>query len=297
MKYLTNNGKRFRCLLIVWMMIGSLAGCKRHTIIPDEELAQIFHDAFLINSYLEKSNAKRDSLLIYEPLFARYGYTTEDVRYTIGNFSKRKSARLGDVVELAIERLENEGTLLNKMVADLDTVNNVAVRTSRRTIYSDTLIRATRLKDTTKLRITLDSIRPGSYQIFTRYEIDSLDENRSLRAQLWMERHDSSRTGLYTIQLRRRSEEDFNRMLMADSSIRRIVINFWLPLNKQVKRPHITLRDLKIDYLLPTAEAVDSLYERQLNIRIFAHDFLQFLQADSLALPADTTRVVEEPAR
>lgn len=278
-------------------MILSLGGCKQHTIIPDDELALIFHDAFLANSLLNKNNAKKDSLLIYEPIFERYGYTTEDVRYTIGNFSKRKSARLGDVVEESIRLLEAEGLRLNKAVAALDTVNNVALRHSRRTIYRDSLRRATRLKDTANLRITLDSLRPGTYTIKTRYEVDSLDENRSLRVQLWMEREDSSRVGQYTVQLRRRSEEKFERTVTADSSIRRLVVNFWNPLRGQAKRPHITLRETCVEFQLPQEEAVDSLYEQQLNIRIFANDFLRTIEADSLALPADTTRLAAKPAR
>lgn len=289
-------GKIIRIALVATMIL-SLGGCKKHTIIPDEELAMIFHDAFLANSLLNKSNAKKDSLLIYEPIFARYGYTTEDVQYTIGNFSKRKSARLGDVVEQSIQLLEAEGLRLNKAVAALDTVNNVALRHSKRTIYHDSFRRATRLKDTTELRITLDSLRPGTYTIKSRYEIDSLDENRSLRVQLWMEREDSSRMGNYTAQLRRYSEESFERTMTADSSVRRLVINFWNPLRGQQKRPHITLRDLKVEFQLPQEEAVDSLYEQQLNIRIFAHDFLRTLEADSLALSADTTGLVAKPAR
>lgn len=95
------------------------AACARHTIIPDDELAQIFHDAFLTNAYIGSQNVRIDSLNIYEPIFARYGYTTEDVQYTIGNFSKRKSARLGDVVELAIDRLEEEGKRYDREVAIL----------------------------------------------------------------------------------------------------------------------------------------------------------------------------------
>ena len=94
-----------RLVLFALLIAALVPGCKRHTIISDEELALIFHDAFLANSLLQNRDARRDSLLVYEPIFERYGYTTEDVRYTIGNFSKRKSARLGDVVELAIARL------------------------------------------------------------------------------------------------------------------------------------------------------------------------------------------------
>ncbi len=262
-------------------------GCKHHTIIPDEELAMIFHDAFLANSFLQSTDARRDSLLVYEPIFERYGYTAEDMHYTIGNFSKRKSARLGDVVELAIARLESEGLELNRIVAGLDTVNNVARRSSERVIRHDTLIRVTSLKDTAQLRIVLDSVRPGDYRIHTRYMVDSLDKNTSLRMQLWMEPKTGGKRGLVTQQYRREYEETFERTLTVDTSIRSIVCNFWHPGRGKRHRPHVTLSDLKIYYTLPTAEAVDSLYERQLDIRIFADEFLRIAAPDSVALPLD----------
>ena len=100
--------KLFLRSLFIALFALSTGACKRHTIIPDDELALIFHDAFLVNAYV-KREAKLDSLKVYEPIFARYGYTMADVQYTIGNFSKRKSARLGDVVEQAIVLLEREG--------------------------------------------------------------------------------------------------------------------------------------------------------------------------------------------
>lgn len=265
-----------------------LGGCKHHTIISDEELAHIFHDAFLANSLLQNRDAKRDSLLVYEPIFERYGYTTEDVRYTIGNFSKRKSARLGDVVEMAIVLLEAEGEELNRQVAALDTVNSVALRTTRRIIRRDTLVRATALKDTTRLRIVLDSLQPGEYRIHTRYRVDSLDRNRTLRAQVWTENAEKRQSGVYSIQLRRERDEEFERTLKADSSTRRLVIDFWRPQAGERKRPHITLRNLEISYTLPVEQALDTLYEQQLDIRIFADEFAKSLFApDSLQLAAD----------
>lgn len=67
-------------------LLGLLAAaCARHTIIPDETLAMIFRDAFLSNAYISEERIPTDSLRIYEPIFARYGYTTDDVHYTIGN--------------------------------------------------------------------------------------------------------------------------------------------------------------------------------------------------------------------
>lgn len=130
----------FRISLYAFLLLAG-AACTRHKIIPDEKLAQIFHDAFLTNAYIGDERVNIDSLNIYEPIFARYGYTTRDVYYTIGNFSKRKSARLGDVVEMAIEKLEAEGKFYDREVAVLDTIDNVGRRTFTRTVYADSLIR------------------------------------------------------------------------------------------------------------------------------------------------------------
>ena len=118
-----------------------------------------------------------DSLNIYEPIFARYGYTTRDVYYTIGNFSKRKSARLGDVVEMAIDKLEAEGKFYDREVAVLDTIDNVARRTFTRTVYADSLIRVGSLRDTARLRIAVD-VQPGEYELRLKYLVDAVTGRR-----------------------------------------------------------------------------------------------------------------------
>lgn len=270
-----------RILLTAAILLAGL-GCTRHKIIPDDKLAAIFRDAFLANAYLGEEKIRTDSMLIYEPIFHRYGYSTDDVQYTIGNFSKRKSARLGDVVEQAIDLLEQEGTFLNREVAVLDTIDQVARRTFTRTVLSDTLTEARTLKDTLKLRKTVDSLRAGDYVVRMDYHIDSLDANKNLRASLWFERSDSSRTGNYTFVLRRDREEHFERTFKADSSVRRLVIDLWQPRGKR-SRPRITLRNLEVRFTPPTAEAVDSLYEKQLDLRIFHDEFLRPHAPDSLA--------------
>ena len=190
-----------RISLCMFLLV--LAGaCARHKIIPDRKLAQIFHDAFLANAYIGSEQVDIDSLNIYEPIFADYGYTTEDVYYTIGNFSKRKSARLGDVVEQAIEMLEAEGKYYNREVAVLDTIDNVARRSFTRTVYADSLIRVGSLRDTARLRFSVD-VRPGEYNLSLKYLVDSLDRNeKGLRGMVWLERRDSTRANVYTTTLR-----------------------------------------------------------------------------------------------
>lgn len=262
-----------------------LAGsCARHTIIPDDELALIFHDAFLTNAYTGNRSAKLDSLNLYEPIFAAYGYTTSDVQYTIGNFSKRKSARLGDVVERAIALLEAEGKVYNREVAILDTIDNVARRTFTRRVHYDSLIRVRTLRDTSRLRFSID-VRPGEYDFRLKYLVDSLDRNdKGMKASVWLERADSSRTNLYTITLRRHREDSFSRRLTADTSHRRLRIDLGTFAGAP-RTPSIRVADFSVDYTPETREAVADLYEQQLDIRIFADEFFHALRA---ATPKDS---------
>ncbi|MFR9567020.1 MAG: DUF4296 domain-containing protein, partial [Rikenellaceae bacterium] len=141
------------------------SGCVSHTIISDNELTDIFHDAYLVNAYINIEKLPVDSLKIYEPIFNKYGYTSDDVKYTIGNFSKRKSARLGDIVERAITRLEARGKELDYEVSILDTIDATAVRRLSRVVARDSIIKLYRLKDTTKMEFTIEGIDVGSYSI------------------------------------------------------------------------------------------------------------------------------------
>lgn len=275
--------KMKRSLTITLLALAALLGaCSRHTIIPDDELALIFHDAFLANAYTGSRNMQLDSLNLYEPIFASYGYTTADVQYTIGNFSKRKSARLGDVVEQAIVLLEEEGKFYNRAVAALDTIDNVARRTFTRRIHSDTLIRVGTLRDTARLRLAFD-VQPGEYNLRFKYLVDSLDRNeRGLRGSVWLETHDSVRVNYYTTTLRRNREENFSRRLVTDTTHRRLRIEL-ATFSDKPRHPSVTVRDLMLDYTPPTRVAVDSLYDRQLDLRIFADEFLRAaIQKDSL---------------
>ena len=215
--------KRFIYILVS----GLLLACSGYKIIPDEQLALIFHDAFLSNAYMQHRGMRPDSLNLYEPIFAKYGYTTADVQYTIGNFSKRKSARLSDVVEQAIKLLETEAEHLDREVSILDTIDNVARRTFRRTLYADSLVRVTRLRDTARLRFVFDSIRPGDYTIAFDYLIDSLDENTQLRASVWFERADDRRVNVSPTYLTRRRAAEYRREMKADTSMRRLVLDLY----------------------------------------------------------------------
>lgn len=256
-------------------MLVLLAGaCSRHKIIPDRQLAEIFHDAFLTNAYVGTQGIRLDSLNLYEPIFSQYGYTTADVQYTIGNFSKRKSARLGDIVERAIGMLEKEGLHYNREVAVLDTVDNVARRAFTRVVHRDSLIRVRSLRDTAKLRISLGDLQPGEYGVNLKYLVDSLDRNPGLKGAAWMTRRDSLRSSYYSFFLRRDRTETFTRRFTVDSTIAEIHLDFAV-FRDRPQRPSVTLRDVVIEHVPATQTAVDSLYLRQLPPRIFADEFIR----------------------
>ena len=291
----------FKSLAVVVMAFVAIA-CARHKIIPDDTLALIFHDAFLTNAYIEKEGVNTDTLNIYEPIFKKYGYSIEDVRFTIGNFSKRKSARLGDVVEVAIDILEKEGKFYEKEVAVLDTIDNTARRLFTRTIYSDSLIRIKNLKDSTKRIITINDIRQGEYKILFDYQVDSLDNNTQRKAVIWFEKEDSTQYSRQHYVLRKTHHtEEFSRVMIPNKECVRLVIDLFQVNNdepqtkqkgkKEKRHTGLTVTDLRIVHVPTVEEAVDSLYAKQLEIKIFADEFLSLFDVqDSLASGAVALR-------
>jgi hypothetical protein len=270
-----------RILLLLLVVLLLPTACKRRTIIPDDELAQIFHDAYLTNAYIEREHIEYDSLNLYAPIFAHYGYTTEDVQFTIGNFSKRKSARLSDVVEAAIDLLEAEGKYYDREVVALDTIRNVAMRLAKRLVLSDSLIRVRSLRDTAKLYRTLE-LEPGTYDIAYDYVVDSLDKNNRLQRKLWVERHDSTTTNTQYYTMRKKKEEHVTRKLTIDSTARMLHLKL-IHFPDAPKRPSITVKNLEIYYTPFEEEAIHELYKQQLNLRIFAKQFLHAaIEKDSL---------------
>lgn len=280
-------------MIAAGVFVSALSACDRPKDIPGSKLVNIFHDAFLANAYLRERNIAADSLEIYEPIFRRYGYTTEDVRYTLARFSERKSSRLSDLMTSVGDWLSEEAAAEAYKVMILDTIDNVAQRAFTRTIYADTLIRATRMADTTRLKVVVDNLLPGEYTVSFDYFIDSLDKNRISRAEMWLECNDSSTVSRYTTVLYRYRDDSFTRRLTVDSTHRRLHLDMYYHMRHDKReQPHVTIRDLKVVRVLPKAEAVDSLYREQLGIRIFnprlmsAHDNAQ----DSIALPVHGTQ-------
>ncbi len=280
--------KRILTSIIIVMSFFGFS-CSSQTAIPDDELAQIFHDAFLANAYIYNGKMPIDSLQVYAPIFDRYGYTVEDVQYTIGSFSKRKSARLSDVVEEAIKLLDKEEEFYIKENAILDTIDVVARRHITRTLYTDSIATYFAERDSVDMRIEFDSIQPGEYIITFDYLIDSIDTNRSnYRAMTWYEAADdenNTKLGTTTLYLKKKYVSNYSRTLTVDTLTPKLVVKF-IDTYEHVKKPHVTIRNIKVDYIAPIEVAIDSLYINSLNISLFTDDFFWTKTKDSLKLSA-----------
>jgi hypothetical protein len=272
-----------------------LGGCKSNDEIPEDDLVNIFHDAFIANAYLAKTGTiPNDSLIIYEPILEKYGYTIEEFRNTLQSLSQRKSARISKLLTQASDKLEAEAAIARRRIVVLDTIDNIAKRTFTRTIYQDSLIHVKRLKDTTKLRVSIKDIIPGDYTLSFNYFIDTLDENRNSRVEVYLLKNDSIQIKRHTQMLSRYKEGKFTRTFNVDTTMSEIYLNvYYHPHNEESKLPDITIRDFKIVRVLSTEQSVDSLYHTQLNLRIINHSMMSSFTADTVdiidtVIPTDT---------
>lgn len=275
--------KIVKYIAIVVASIATIVGCSGPKEIPDKDLVNIFHDAYLANAYMAEAGIREDSLQLYEPIFKRYGYTMADLQHTLMTFNERKSAMLSDIMSAVHRRLDAEADREAKKMIVLDTIDNLAKRTYTRTIYADSLIRVKRMRDTTKLRITIEDIVPAEYTVTFEYLIDTLDENLNSRVEAYLLRSDSSQVSRHTLMLSRHREGKYSRKFTTDTSHRQLYINmYYHPQNEESKLPDITIRNFKIVRVLPTEVSVDSLYYEQLNLNIINHALMTGFTADTI---------------
>ena len=269
--------KRVITILLVAAAL-AVTGCRRYKVIPDRTLGQIFHDAMLTNAYVDNQGVSIDSLNIYEPIFARYGYTTEDVRYTLEEFSRRKSAHLSDVAEYMILLFDREAAELNRQVAVLDTIDNVARRRATRTVLRDTMVRVSKAADTIRLRFVVDNVRTGDYVVSATYSLDSLDKGVGRRYRVYWICSDSTERIGFGGTVIKGGEHAIHHTLISKPGEPKaqLIIDFNHTGTRKgsTPPPRMTVEDIRVTYTPPTEQCVDALYdelkelERETGVRL-----------------------------
>lgn len=260
----------------------AFVGCERRKTIPDKDLAAIFHDAMIVNAYIDNHLGSIDSLNIYEPIFEHYGYTTEDVRYTMSSFLRRKSANLSDVVNEMIEQIEQENNNLRLAVTKLDTIEAAAQRFARRRLVNDTMVVVKRAADTARLRYTIPVEGVGDYKISARYTIDESDKSRGRKFSVSKLFADSTKRRVHNSTMRNHLSSSLSTTIslsQSDSAVIALLLwfdDFSQATKMQLRdfpRPKVskmTLEEVTVDFTPSTEHAVEMLYKEQLGIRILA---------------------------
>ena len=239
-------------IFVVVCGVVAMASCSRTTIIPDKDLERITREMFLVNAYANSEKVKTDSLDIYTPILERYGYTQDDFFNTLANFQKRKSARLGDVIEAAIASLERLADGYEQKLRDLKYIDSLAKAQCREEVFFVDKIVARKFRDTTKLQLTIPIQDYGWYILSYYYYNDSLDKNTRLQANLEIYTKDGIRTYLSRPNLTREDTIFYSTTLRPKKGAEELRLTL-ADYTRREDAPHIRFDSIRVIYL-PSSE-------------------------------------------
>lgn len=260
--------KYFKYIAVLMIFCAGFAtSCSGPKTIPEKKLAAIFSDMFLVNAYADKYPVTPDRILdsvdIYSPIFEKYGYTSRDFMYTLNEFAKLKSTRVRDILDAAIERLDDEFRVMVKERQYLNFVDSVALVITGRVVYTDSLLKISRLADTAKMFIALPA-EMGDYEIVYYYTLDSLDKNKNLQNTFSLYSEAGRRLNHRSLRMTpssRRTKQSLR--LEANESTDSLIIrfgNYPAPKDKGSK-PYLQIDSLVISHTPRIDEAREVLYQ------------------------------------
>ena len=114
-----------RKILHILLVVAVAVSCHGPRVIPRDKLAQIYYDMFMADQQLREEPALRqqaDTMLVYEAVFNRYGYDTDDYLYSVRYYLKDPE-RFSKTLEEVSARLQGEADALGKVIEHIDWVN------------------------------------------------------------------------------------------------------------------------------------------------------------------------------
>lgn len=146
-----------------------LTGCTGRHIIPKKDMVDIYAEMFLADQWIgvERSrNRQADTTLLYEPIFRKYGYDTDDFRESV-NYYLKDPERYARMLKKTAAKLQSHADAVNRQLEAIE--GNEEMISALREAYSpvspyymcwleDTL----KLRDQERLIDRLDSLL-GAY--------------------------------------------------------------------------------------------------------------------------------------
>lgn len=77
-------------VILLFALVSALSSCHRHgELISRSDMARIYADMLLADQWIQQHKELRrtaDTTLFYEPVFRKYGYTTQDYVYSVEHY-------------------------------------------------------------------------------------------------------------------------------------------------------------------------------------------------------------------
>ena len=107
--------KRYIHIVLLFLLV---AACRGPRVIPKDTLTDIYVDMLMADQYVREENISRkqlDTTLVYEAVFEKYGYDTDDYLHSVRHYLKDPE-RFAKVFEDVAKRLEGEVSALDKII-------------------------------------------------------------------------------------------------------------------------------------------------------------------------------------
>ena len=167
-----------RHIFILLLLAGLFASCAgKPRIIPRRVLTDIYAEMFLADQWLNDHKTERsraDTMLFYDPIFKRYGYSFEDYHASVRHYLNDPE-KFSKVFRDAANKLKDKRDIYRRKIEEQDRIKefNSSIRGfSRKNFKADTIIWRSAYKDSLKQAFA-DSVRRDSL-ILDSLRLDSL---------------------------------------------------------------------------------------------------------------------------
>ena len=115
--------KKF-CHIALLLLVVAVAACRGPRVIPRAKLVDIYCDMFMADQQVRADDTPQramDTLLVYEAVFQKYGYDTDDYMHSLRHYLKDPE-RFAKVFEEVASRLEGQAKSLDPIIEHQDWV-------------------------------------------------------------------------------------------------------------------------------------------------------------------------------
>lgn len=98
------------------MLLSVLSSCRDSGVIDEDDMAKIYAEMLMTDQWINTTpSLKRiaDTSLVYEPILRKYGYTSEDYRYSL-NYYLEHNKDFADIMQKTLAILESRQAALEK---------------------------------------------------------------------------------------------------------------------------------------------------------------------------------------